>query len=172
MENKKFVTRTTAADLFRFQIYHTYMGITGFLLGLLAVVALADLIGNFNNMADGTKAVCIVLVLWAVLLNPVNMYLRAKKQAQTVELFKNPIDLMIDEKGLTITQGENGGLVEWKNITKIVILKKLAIFYMGKVRAHLLPLDQIPDEADEAVELVKKHAKGIKVVDRRKGRKK
>ena len=67
---------------------------------------------------------------------------------------------------------ENGGLVEWKNVTKIVILKKLAIFYMGKVRAHLLPLDQIPEDADEAVELVKKYAKGIKVVNRRKSRRK
>ena len=89
-----------------------------------------------------------------------------------MELFKNPIDLEIGEKGLTITQGENGGLVEWKNVTKIVILKKLAIFYMGKVRAHLLPLDQIPEEADEAVELVKNYAKGIRIVNRRKGRRK
>lgn len=172
MENKKFVTRTTASDLFRFQIYHTYLGITGFLLGLLAAVALADLIGNFNSMGNGTKVICIVLILWAVLLNPINMYFRAKKQAQTVELFKNPIDLVIGEEGLTITQGENGGLVEWKNVTKIVILRKLAIFYMGKVRAHLLPLDQIPEDADEAVELVKKYAKGIKVVNRRKSRRK
>ena len=172
MENKKFVTRTTAADLFRFQIYHAYMGIMGFLLGLLAVVALADLIGNFSNMNTGTKVLCLVLLLWATILNPVNMYFRAKKQVQTVELFKNPIDLEIGEEGLTITQGENGGLVEWKNVTKIVILKKLAIFYMGKVRAHLLPLDQIPEEADEAVELVKNYAKGIKIVNRRKGRRK
>ncbi|MCI8466240.1 MAG: YcxB family protein [Lachnospiraceae bacterium] len=172
MENKKFVTRTTATDLFRFQIYHMYMGVMGFLLGLLAVVALADLIGNFSNMTTGTRAICIILILWAIVLNPVNMYFRAKKQAQTVELFKNPIELEIDEKGLTIIQGENGGLVEWKNITKIVILKKLAIFYMGKVRAHLLPLDQIPETADEAVELVKKHATGIKLVNRRKSRRK
>lgn len=172
MENKKFVTRTTAEDLFRFQIYHTYVGVTGILLGLLLVVAVADLIGNFNNMTNGMKVLCMVLILWVVVLNPVNMYFRAKKQAQTVELFQNPIDLEIDERGLTITQGENGGLVEWKNVTKIVILKKLAIFYMGKVRAHLLPLDQIPEEADEALELVRKYAAGIKITGGKKSRKK
>ncbi|MCI8506451.1 MAG: YcxB family protein [Lachnospiraceae bacterium] len=172
MENKKFVTKTTAADLFRFQVYHTYCGIMGFLMVLLAVVVLVDLIGNFNSMSNGTKVICVFLIVWAAILNPVNMYFRAKKQAQTVELFKNPIDLEIDEKGLTITQGENGGLVEWKNITKIVILKKLVIFYMGKVRAHLLPLDQIPEEADEVVELVKKYAVGVKLAGRKKGRRK
>ncbi len=170
MENKKFVTKTGAMDLFRFQIYHTYFGFMGILMALLAVVATVDLIGNFGGMTDGTRILCIILILWAVVLNPLTMYFKSKRQVETVELFKKPIALEISEAGLNISQEENGGMVEWKDVTKIVILKKLVIFYMGKVRAHLLPLDQIPEEADEAVGLIKKYGVGIKIANRRRSR--
>ena len=173
MEHKIFTTKTEAKDLFRFQIYHTYFGITGVLLGLLAVLATGDLIGNFTEMSTGTKVICILLVAWAVVLNPVNLYFKAKKQAKTVELFKNPIDTEITEEGISMSQGENGGLVEWKDVTKIVILKTLVIFYLGKVRAHLLPLEQLGEaDADEAVELIKKYGVGKKIVNKRKKRRK
>ena len=169
----KATTKVGPKDMYRFQLYHTYVGVTGLLLGLLAILALADLIGNFSSMNTGTKAICVLLILWAVVINPVNLYFKSKRQVETAELFQNPIDLEVTKEGITLTQGENGGTIAWKEVTKIVILKKLVIFYMGKVRAHLLPLDQIPEEQADAVEeAILADASGVKIVNRRKKRRK
>ena len=74
---------------------------------------------------------------------------------------------------LSLTQGENGGSIAWKEVTKIVILKNLVIFYMGKVRAHLLPLDQLPEaQADAVTEAILADASGMKIVNKRKKRRK
>ena len=169
----KATTKIGPKDMYRFQLYHTYVGVTGLLLGLLAILALADLIGNFSSMNIGTKVLCMILILWAVVINPVNLYFKSKRQVETTELFRNPIDLEVAKEGITLTQGENGGTIAWKEVTKIVILKKLVIFYMGKVRAHLLPLDQLPEaQADAVAEAILADASGVKIVNKRKKRRK
>ena len=169
----KATTKIGPKDMYRFQLYHTYFGVTGLLLGLLAILALADLIGNFSSMNIGTKVLCMILILWAVVINPVNLYFKSKRQVETAELFRNPIDLEVTKEGITLTQGENGGTIAWKEVTKIVILKKLVIFYMGKVRAHLLPLDQLPEaQADAVAEAILADASGVKIVNKRKKRRK
>ena len=171
MEEKKFTTKIGEKDMFRFQMYHTYMGVSGVLYGLLVVLALADLIGNFNTTSAGIKVLCVFLILWPIVISPVSLWFRSKKQVAAAELFQNPIDLEIKEEGVELTQGENGGLIEWKDITKVVVLKKLAIFYMGKVRAHLLPLDQLSSEdAADVAERLKKYAVGVKLLPKKKMR--
>ena len=169
----KATTKIGPKDMYRFQLYHTYVGVTGLLLGLLSILALADLIGNFTSMNTGTKAICVLLILWALVINPVNLYFKSKRQVEAAELFKNPIDLEITKEGISLTQGENGGSIAWKEVTKIVILKNLVIFYMGKVRAHLLPLDQLPEaQADAVTEAILADASGMKIVNKRKKRRK
>ncbi len=171
MEEKKFTTKIGEKDMFRFQMYHTYMGVSGWLYGLLVVLALADLIGNFNTTSMGVKILCVFLILWPIVISPINLWFRSKKQVAAAELFRNPIDLEITKEGVELTQGESGGLIEWKDVTKVVVLKKLVIFYMGKVRAHLLPLDQLSgEEASAVVELLKKYAVGVKLLPKKKMR--
>ncbi|QNM06640.1 YcxB family protein [Qiania dongpingensis] len=172
MEKIRVTTEIKPKYLFRFQVYHTYFGLTGVLLVLLSVMALVDLIGNFGSMAVWAKIFCIFILIWGLVLNPLNLYYKSKKQAASTELFQHPIDVEISKDGLGIFQGDKGGLVEWKDITKIVILKNVVLFYMGKVRAHLLPLDQNPEQADDVVELIRKSAKGRRVIVHRRKRRK
>lgn len=168
---EKITTKIRTEDLFRFQMYHTYAGVSGRLFIFLGILAIGDLIVNFNTMAVWTRIFCVFIILWIAVLNPVNLYFRSKKQQETTELFQNPIDVEISSEGLGLFQGENGGVVEWKDISKIVILNKLVIFYMGKVRAHLLPLDENPEQAEQIVEVIKASAKGTKIVGGKKRRK-
>ena len=138
---------------------------------LVVVLSLGNLIGNFASMPAWTKVFCIFIILWAVVLNPLTLYTRSKRQVETTELFKNPVDIEIAPEGFGLYQGENGGVIEWKDISKIVILNKIVILYMGKVRAHLLPLEDNPEQAEAIVELIRTYAKGRKIVGGKKRRK-
>lgn len=164
----RVTTKIKVSDMFLFQMYHTYVGITGLALVLLAGLALGNLIGNFNDLPAWSIGFWIFVMAWGIVLNPVILYFKSKKQVETTELFKNPIDIEIAEDGFGIYQGENGGVIDWKDITKIIILNKLVIFYMGKVRAHLLPLEENSEESDMLVELIKKYAKCRKFVSRKR----
>lgn len=172
MEKVRVTTSVGTKDMFRFQLYHTYCGTSGFFLCLLAIVAAADLIGNFSNMEMGTKVLCAIMILWVIVINPLTLYSRSKKQAESAELYKEPLDAEFSEEGMTLYQGENTGLIEWKEISKIVFQKKLIIFYMGKVRAHLLPLEQIPEQADDVVKAIRTFAVGVKLAGNKKMRRK
>ncbi len=172
MENVKVKTTTTPKDMFWFQMYQMYRGYMGFILGLLLVLALADLIGNFGSMSMGTRVLCIVLLVWIIFLNPVLVYFRSKKQVEALELDKVPMELTIGQEGVLLAQGDASGLISWSEITRIVILKRMVVFYMGKRQIHLLPLGQIQEQADAVTEAIKTYGAGIKLVNKRKKRRK
>lgn len=144
----------------RFQMYHTYFSLTGIMMAFLALLSAYALVDGPEDQNLGITLLFVFILAWCVIITPVNLYLKAIKQSKTVELFKNPMEFEVSSKGIGIYQGGKSGECGWKEITKVVFQKKVAIFYMGKVRANLLPMDQIPDQADEVVRIVKKYATG------------
>lgn len=161
MEEKVRVhVQIQAKHILHFQMYHTYISATGVIMMFLAVLSLYGLVEGPKNQNPGIVAMFVFLMLWVIVFVPANLLLKSMKQAKTVELFKNPMDFEVSAKGIGIYQNEKSGECEWKEITKVVLHKEVAIFYMGKVRANLLPLDQIPEEREKIFAIVKKYAKG------------
>ena len=173
MESVKIQTTTTVKDMFRFQMYQMYWGLMGFVLGLLLAMAAVDLVGNFSTMPVSSRVVCILLLLLILVVNPFVLYSRSKKQVAAMELDTVPMELTLDGAGLFLTQGGASGSVSWSEVTKLAVLKKMMIFYMGRRQIHLVPLERVePQTADAAVEAVKTFAPGVKVADKRKKRRK
>ena len=53
------------------------------------------------------------------------------------------MELTLDSAGLFLTQGGASGSVSWSEVTKLAVLKKMMIFYMGRRQIHLVPLERV-----------------------------
>ena len=86
---------------------------------------------------------------------PWDLKRKAKKQIEKNPVYAKPIHYILDEEGVTTTQGENKATVEWNNFGKIKVTKKSMILYMRNRNACVLSKEVFGEDFDKAYEWIK-----------------
>ena len=151
MEEKKvtFSVQMTAKELYRFKLYHAYHKFSGIVGVILSVAAIIALITSFTKMTEQTRAVLILVAVWFILFEPVKFYVHAKGQVKRSEVYKHVLNYAVDETGISISQGEQQQMVEWKQLFKIVETKKQFLVYSGPMYAFIFPKEQLGESCCE-----------------------
>lgn len=149
--------KMTFEDMYRFNLYHVYHNSQGILSVLLAVM-----IALLSVMTWGDKNVAynILYLAAAVLLLlyvPFTLRSKVKKQMKNTEVYQNPIHYTFDETGITTSFGDQSVSMPWKQLYKIVSTKRMVLLYGGRIRANVVPRDQLGDSYDALYELAKAH---------------
>lgn len=117
-------------DLYDYMLRHSYnspSGILGSCFGALLVV-LAVLTGQWMYLVFG-------IIMLAYL--PWTLFLRSKKQALTNAGFQKPLHYVLDDTGVTISQGEESVQYLWEEMVKAVSTGRSIILYTSPVNATL-----------------------------------
>ena len=61
------------------------------------------------------------------------------------------------EEGISISREGDTATTPWDEFTKVVTTRKSVILYLGRVRAFIFPKEQMGEQKEEAVEMIKKH---------------
>ncbi len=64
---------------------------------------------------------------------------------------------MMDENGLTISQGESSVTYTWDEIVKAVSTSRSIIVYTGKYNATIIPKKQVQDSLSIIIETISKN---------------
>lgn len=153
----KVEVQITAKDMFRFQLYHNYSRVSGYLGVLLGLVVFGLGIWDIatGNVSDSFIWIVMGLV---ILIYPIqSMKSKAKRQIQRVEMFHYPVEYEFTENGFIARQGEVEVTNEWDAIEKVVGTKRYLYFYMSKVRAIIFPKESIGTEYEAIMALVREH---------------
>jgi predicted transcriptional regulator len=78
-----------------------------------------------------------------------------KRQMKTNEAWQQPIHYTFDENGVTTSVGEQQATIPWKQLYKLVSTKRMVLIYGGRIRANVIPRDQMGDSFDALYELAK-----------------
>lgn len=149
--------KMTLQDLYRFNLYHTYHSSQGILSVALAVmIALLGILtwgdaGIVDNILY--LAVAVLLLVYV----PINLYSRAKKQIRASEVFQNTIHYIFDETGITTVLGEQSVTMPWTQLYKIVSTRRMLLLYGARIRANVIPRNQLGDSYDAIYELARSH---------------
>ena len=143
-------------DLYDYMLRHSYnspSGILGSCFGALLVV-LAVLTGQWMYLVFG-------IIMLAYL--PWTLFLRSKKQALTNAGFQKPLHYVLDDTGVTISQGEESVQYLWEEMVKAVSTGRSIILYTSPVNATLFPRRELGDKTAAVIEIISTHMPANKV---------
>ncbi len=136
-----------AGDLYDYMLMHHYnkaSGLLGSCVGALAVVV-GILKGQPIFWILGT-----VLVLYL----PWTLFIKSRQQIMGNPVFKKPLHYMLDEQGITVSQGESSERQAWENMVKAVSTGRSIIVYTAKNNATIFPRKQLGDKETAVIQTI------------------
>ena len=148
--------QVTAADLYDYVLMHTYHGTSGIIgstAGALFVVA------GFLTQ----KWLIVIAGLVILLYLPITLYTKSKLQWSANEAFQKPLHYVLDDDGVTVSQGEVSESQSWEGMVKAVSTPRSIILYTSGRNASIFPKAQLGDQKDALIEVISTHMPPQKV---------
>lgn len=145
-----------SGDLYDYNLRHAYnsaAGLMGSILGAIMVIV---------GAASGTWIYIIGGILLLVYL-PWTLFIKSKQQALSNPVFKEPLHYVLDDNGITISQGEVNTTQSWDDMVKAVSTSRSIIVYTSRVNATILPKSQLGDRKAAVIEVISTHMPPDKV---------
>ncbi len=145
-----------AGDLYDYMLMHTYSSVSGIMGN--GVGAVAVIVGLYTKQ-------WIFLIAGLVLLFylPWTLFLKSKQQVLNNPVFKESLHYVLDEQGITISQGDLSEKQSWDNMLKAVSTGRSIIVYTSKVNATIFPKRQLGDKKTYVIEMISTHMPPSKV---------
>lgn len=145
-----------AGDLYDYMLRHTYnsaAGVMGSTVGALLIL-----------LAIGTQRWAFI-VLGAVLLLylPWTLFIRSRKQVLSNPSFQKPLHYVLDDAGITISQGEDSVQYLWEELYKAVSTGRSIIVYTSRINATIFPKRLLEDKKSSVIEMISTHMTPDKV---------
>lgn len=145
-----------ANDLYDYMLRHSYnsaVGIIGSCFGALIIV-LAVLT---------TQWIYLVFGLIILLYLPWTLFFRSKRQVLSNPSFQQPLHYLLDDQGLTISQGDDSVQYLWEEMHKAVSTGRSIILYTSPINATIFPKRQLEDQKIAVIEMISTHMPPAKV---------
>ena len=145
-----------AGDLYDYMLMHTYSsasGVLGSAVGALLIL-----------LALGTQRwAFIVLGIILLLYLPWTLFIKSRRQVLTNPSFQKPLHYVLDDIGITISQGEDSVQYSWEELYKAVSTGRSIIVYTSRVNATIFPKKQMEDKRAGVIEMISTHMPPNKV---------
>lgn len=145
-----------AKDLYDYMMMHSYHSVSGLLGSTIGAVwvIFAMSTGKWIFLIGGIVLLCYL---------PWTLFLKSRQQALSNPVFKQPLHYVLDENGITISQGETSTTQGWDDMVKAVSTTKSIIVYTSKVNATIFPKSQLGDQKAALIEIISTHMPPAKV---------
>lgn len=145
-----------AGDLYDYMLRHSYnssAGIVGSCFGALLIL--------FALMTQ--QWIYFVFGVVILLYLPWSLFLKSRQQILSNPGFQEPLEYLLDEEGLTVSQGEAQEKLAWEDMYKAVSTGRSIILYTSPVNATLFPKSQLGDQKMAVIEMISTHMPPKKV---------
>lgn len=145
-----------AGDLYDYMLMHTYnspAGLLGSIVGALLIVFAV------NTQRWAFIALGAVLLLYL----PWTLFLKSRRQVVSNPSFQKPLHYVLNDEGITISQGEDSMQYVWDELYKAVSTGRSIIVYTSRVNATIFPKKQLEDKLPSVIEMISTHMPPKKV---------
>lgn len=153
---QEFDVNMTASALYDFNMYNTYAGAAGIIgtaFGATLLVLYAAYLQPYYLFAG------IVVILYS----PVFLFFNSQKQAKLNPMFKHPLHYVMDDEGVTVSQGESELKVEWEYMLKARSTNQSILLYTNKNSAWIFPKKDLGEKRYDIIEAISTHMSPNKV---------
>lgn len=152
----KLTVKIEAGDLYDYMLRHAYNSPAGILGGAFGAALIVYAFASRQWM---------VLVLGAVMLLylPWTLFIRSRKQILSNPSFQEPLQYILNDEGLTISQGEEEAGMVWEDMYKAVSTGRSIILYTSRANATIFPKRELGDQKEAVIEMISTHMPPKKV---------
>ena len=151
-----FDVKLTPKDLFRFNLYQTYTTSQGPVSIILAALVFVMAGVSFRDGSASYGVLYLVVGIAFAVYIPVTLWSRAKQTMKKNAVLSGTLRYHISEAGIEVSQDGDSGVLEWKQIYKMVSTKKSVLVYSNRVNAYIIPREQLGDNYDTLAQLANK----------------
>lgn len=94
---------------------------------------------------------------------PWTLFIKSRSQILSNPSFQEPLKYILDEEGLTVSQGEAWEKMAWEDMHKAVSTGRSIILYTSRVNATLFPKRLLGDKKAAVIEIISTHMPPAKV---------
>lgn len=157
MNEVKFSVQITVKDMFSFLMHHSYRGVSLVADAVVTFGAIGLLLVGFGE-GDPVKTVAFIFVaMLFTVIHPLQLYTKARKQVKKNDVFKLPINYLVNEEGITMNQDAETQSFIWEDVYQIKEYKSHIFVYTGRVYACIWPKRALTECENEIREMFKKH---------------
>lgn len=91
------------------------------------------------------------------------LFIKSKQQVANNPVFREPLHYVLDENGITISQGDSSTCQAWEDCLKAVSTGRSIIVYTAKNNATIFPKSQMQDKTTDVIEMISTHMPPAKV---------
>ena len=147
--------KITAGDLYDYMLMHTYNGASGILGSAFGAVLVV--------YAFATRQwLFVILGIVLLLYLPWTLFIKSRRQSLN-PTFQEPLHYVLDEEGLTVSQGEEEAKMLWGDLHKAVSTNKSIILYTSPVNATIFPKRDMGEKKAAVIEMISTHMPPAKV---------
>lgn len=152
----KLTIKIEARDLYDYLLRHSYNSPAG-ILG--SVIAAGMVIVSLSKQYWAGLVLGVVLLFYL----PFTLFIRSRKQILRNPSFQEPLQYVLDDRGMTISQGEEEANIAWEDMYKAVSTSKSIILYTSQVNAAIFPKRELGDQKAALIEMISTHMSPAKV---------
>ncbi|MDO5416287.1 MAG: YcxB family protein [Lachnospiraceae bacterium] len=149
-----FKTKPTVKELWKFSMYFANKGLRGGVNIILVGGSLFLLLTRWSQLEMFQRLMLFFIIFLFVIWQPAMLYPKCLRQAKELEK-QPPLILTFSEEGVEVSQGEEGGHIEWKDVGKIEAVGGMMIVYGDRVHASLIPISSMGADEEGFRKLVR-----------------
>lgn len=144
-------------DMYRYNLYHAYTSASGYIAIAAAVVAICGAVKTWGEVTLSYTFLYIALGILFLVYTPVVLYLRSKQQVLSSPVLKGVLHYVIDETGVTTSQGEANSVLAWDQVYRVVATKHNILVCINPRNAFIIPRAQVVREYDTIRQIAQAH---------------
>lgn len=151
----EFDVKIKSGDLYDYMMKHTYSSPSGLL---------GSTVGAIMILVGLAKMYVLFIILGAVLLLylPYTLFIKSKRQSLN-PVFQKPLHYVVNDEGITVSQGVVKETVKWESMYKATSTTKSIILYTSKVNAWIFPKRDLNDQTVGMIQMISTHMDASKI---------
>ncbi len=159
----KFDVKMNQKTMYNFLMHHTYHTPAGYFATAVGIGILALFFATLGKEDAGKSVVYGIFGFWFLVYLPVSLYLKAARQVKLNPVYQKPLTYLIDETGITTSQGEQQDHVDWDQLVKIRETRLSLLIYTGKTYCFVLPKEAMGSNCQAVKDLIRAKVKAGRV---------
>lgn len=131
--------KLTVGDLYDYNLRHSYTQIPTLLATIAGIAGIA--VGIYWRQQYWLMMVIIGVLL--VFYMPITLLVKTSQTMALSPAMKNPVHYLLNEDGITVSQGEQSQTLPWSGVHKAVSTGRSIILYTSKNSASVFPRKQV-----------------------------
>jgi len=142
--------KLTVGDLYDYNLRHSYTQISTLLATAVGIAGVA--VGLYWRQQYWIMMVVIGALL--ILYMPITLFVKSSQTIALSPAMKKPVHYLLNEEGITVTQGDQSQTLPWDGVTKAVSTGRSIIIYTSKNSASVFPRKQVGESLPVLIQTI------------------